>query len=252
MKIEKVNDYQIRCTLTREDLASRKLKISELAYGSKKAKMLFKDMMEMANFEYGFEADNIPLMIEAIPVNSECIVLIITKVEDPEELDTRFSKFAPGIQEIDEDDDFIEDEEDEEDRTDDFSSRLSELYKRFKDAVSDEEKASSDAKGSLEPRYEGMAFSFGDFTTLSCVCDEIDWYFEGTSTLYRNNDKGEFLLVLKRGKMDVADFVVVCNYASEYGNPAKGASISGAFLNEHFETIITEDAVHTIAELEYM
>ena len=30
MKIEKVNENQIRCTLTREDLASRELKISEL------------------------------------------------------------------------------------------------------------------------------------------------------------------------------------------------------------------------------
>ena len=33
MKIEKVNDHQIRCTLTKADLADRELKISELAYG---------------------------------------------------------------------------------------------------------------------------------------------------------------------------------------------------------------------------
>ena len=108
MKIEKVNDHQIRCTLTREDLASRRLKMSELAYGSDKARDLFKDMMEKASIEYGFEAGNIPLMIEAIPVSGECIVLVITKVEDPEELDTRFSKFAPGI---DEDDDSEDDTE---------------------------------------------------------------------------------------------------------------------------------------------
>ena len=95
MKIEKVNENQIRCTLTREDLASRELKISELAYGTEKAKSLFRDMMQQANFEFGFEAEDIPLMIEAIPLNADCIVLIITKVEDPDELDTRFSKFAP-------------------------------------------------------------------------------------------------------------------------------------------------------------
>ena len=97
MKIEKVNDHQIRCTLTREDLADRELKISELAYGTEKAKNLFRDMMQQASFEFGFEAEDIPLMIETIPLNSECIVLIITKVEDPEELDTRFSKFAPSV-----------------------------------------------------------------------------------------------------------------------------------------------------------
>ena len=45
MKIEKVNDHQIRCTLTKADLADRELKISELAYGTEKAKSLFRDMM---------------------------------------------------------------------------------------------------------------------------------------------------------------------------------------------------------------
>ena len=95
MKIEKINENQIRCTLTREDLELHQIQISELAYGSDKAKKLFRDMMEQAHLQFGFEADNIPLMIEAIPVTSDSIILIITKVEDPEELDTRFSKFTP-------------------------------------------------------------------------------------------------------------------------------------------------------------
>lgn len=63
MKIEKVNDNQIRCTLTREDLAERQIKLSELAYGTEKAKLLFRDMMQQAAYEFGFEADDIPLMI---------------------------------------------------------------------------------------------------------------------------------------------------------------------------------------------
>lgn len=103
MKIEKINDRQIRCTLTREDLASRELKLSELAYGSDKAKALFQDMMQLAARDFGFEADNIPLMIEAIPVSMDTIVLIITKVEDPDELDTRFAKFTPEDSEPDDD-----------------------------------------------------------------------------------------------------------------------------------------------------
>ena len=106
MKIEKVNENQIRCTLTREDLADRELKISELAYGTEKAKNLFRDMMQQASFECGFEAEDIPLMIEAIPVSPECLILVITKVDDPEELDTRFSRFTrPSDMEDEEDED---------------------------------------------------------------------------------------------------------------------------------------------------
>ena len=37
MKIEKVNDHQIRCTLTKSDLADRELKISQLALRKPKA-----------------------------------------------------------------------------------------------------------------------------------------------------------------------------------------------------------------------
>lgn len=94
MKIEKLNDNQIRCTLGKKDLADRNLKVSELAYGSDKARELFRDMMQQASYEFGFEAEDIPLMIEAIPVSADCIVLIVTKVDEPEELDTRFSRFS--------------------------------------------------------------------------------------------------------------------------------------------------------------
>ena len=96
MKIEKISDTQIRCTLNKNDLADRHLRISELAYGSDKAKALFRDMMQQASAELGFDADNIPLMIEAIPVSADCLILVITKVEDPDELDTRFSNFTPA------------------------------------------------------------------------------------------------------------------------------------------------------------
>lgn len=68
-----------------------------MAYGTEKAKMLFRDMMQQAAYEFGFEADDIPLMIEAIPLSADTIILVITKVEYPEELDTRFPSFLIRI-----------------------------------------------------------------------------------------------------------------------------------------------------------
>ena len=56
MKIEKINDNQIRCTLTRDDLAQRQLKLSELAYGSEKAKSLSSEKLQQAASEFGIEA----------------------------------------------------------------------------------------------------------------------------------------------------------------------------------------------------
>ena len=95
MKIERINDNQIRCTLTSFDLSARNINLMELAYGTEKARKLFREMIQKASNDVGFEAEDIPLMVEAIPLPGESIMLVITKIEDPEELDTRFSKFSP-------------------------------------------------------------------------------------------------------------------------------------------------------------
>ena len=86
MKIEKINDNQIRCTLSKEDLADRNIKLSELAYGTGKTRELFQDMMQQANDDFGFEVNDIPLMVEAIPVSPETIVLVITILPKPKNI----------------------------------------------------------------------------------------------------------------------------------------------------------------------
>ena len=49
--------------------------------------------MQQANDDFGFEVNDIPLMVEAIPVSPETIVLVITKVENPSETEEHLSKF---------------------------------------------------------------------------------------------------------------------------------------------------------------
>ena len=96
MKIEKINDSQIRCILTKSELEKRDLKLSEISYGSAKVKKLFQDMMLLADVQCGFKADDLPLAIEVTPFR-DYAAITVTKVEDPEELDTRYSRFAPGV-----------------------------------------------------------------------------------------------------------------------------------------------------------
>lgn len=94
MKIEKLNDKQIKIFLNHNDLEERNIKISELAYGSEKAQVLFKDMMEKATQECGFYVDTNRFIIEAIPYSSDSIVLIITKLSEDEDLLDRLSAYT--------------------------------------------------------------------------------------------------------------------------------------------------------------
>ena len=60
MKIERISDNQIRCTLNKEDLKGKETLLNELAFGSDKAKGLFRELMKKASAELGFETNDIP------------------------------------------------------------------------------------------------------------------------------------------------------------------------------------------------
>jgi adapter protein MecA 1/2 len=262
MKIEKVNDHQIRCTLTREDLADRELKLSELAYGTEKAKDLFRDMMQQASFEFGFEAEDIPLMIEAIPLNSECIVLIITKVEDPDELDTRFSKFAPSVHEDDNTLDEVLDTiaEGADDVLDLFkkiqngksASTISEADASVKDAGAQGSRSSfkkalqkklSDQNTSTEMTRIYSFTSLREVTGLSHV---LSGFYNGANSLYKQKE-GSYILVLSKSRHTPVEFNKICNILSEYGTCIKSVPASEAYLEEHFEPIVKNTALQSLS-----
>lgn len=259
MKIEKVNDHQIRCTLTREDLADRELKISELAYGTEKAKNLFRDMMQQASFEFGFEAEDIPLMIEAIPLNSECIVLIITKVEDPEELDTRFSKFAPSVHDGDEDLDEMIDNLSE--GADDVLDLFKKIHDgKFADALEKADSAPSEAtkekkssgKQTSESKEEQelvRIFSFDSLHTVGRISRILVNCYNEDNSLYKNESTKRYVLVISKGKHSPAEFNKICNVLSEYGTAEKYASASEAYLEEHFNPVIKGNALQSLSQI---
>lgn len=263
MKIEKVNDHQIRCTLTREDLADRELKLSELAYGTEKAKDLFRDMMQQASFEFGFEAEDIPLMIEAIPLNSECIVLIITKVEDPDELDTRFSKFAPSVHQ---DDNALDDVLDS---ISDGADAVLDLFKKIQngrtaDSMETAESSAADAgsteevkrsfKNALQKKLSDTSvpteltkiFSFASLREATAVSHVLCGFYSGSNSLYKQPN-GSFLLVVSKSSHSPVEFNKVCNILSEYGSCIKSVSASEAYLEEHFEPVIKNTALQSLS-----
>ena len=209
MKIEKLNDNQIRCTLTRADLVDRQIKLSELICGGEKAKSLFQDMMHQASDEFGFEADDTPLMIEAIPSASDSIVLIITKVDDPEALDSKFSKFGtiPTIS----------------------GSKKKE----------EEEEDSSGIR----------LFSFANIDCVIHASHLLTDSFKSASTLYKDTPNNVYLLALAQGDYTVPEFNKICNMFSEYGAAEKSTCAILAYLEEHCEIIVATDAVAQLASI---
>lgn len=261
MKMERISDNQIRCTLNKEDLLDRQLRISELAYGSDKAKELFREMMQQASYELGFEAEDIPLMIEAIPVSSECLVLIITKVEDPDELDTRFSKFSS-------DSDLDEFEYDLEDDEDSFPDEpiptLSEVTETSKDADTDKPFvplsnaiAPHNVIQKEQPKQANVApvsntiriFSFHALEEIIDLASKIHILYHGANSLYKDTAKEQYYLILSKDDHTLDEFNRICNMASEFGKMERSNYGTLAYYEEHFDLITKSNAIGVLYNL---
>ena len=250
MKIEKVNENQIRCTLTREDLANRQIRLSELAYGSEKAKMLFRDMIQQANNEFGFEVNDIPLMVEAIPASADSIILVITKVEYPEELDTRFSKFS------DPDEDMLY--EDEAPSLPPLPTQGADdilgLFKKLKDG---QEQAASEA-ASKKPETDipvralpdlTKMFEFKQMEQVEKLAKVLSDYYQGENDLYKNSDTNRFYLMVHKSMHTPEEFNKVCNVICEYALQKNYNDAIGAYFAEHEKAIIKGNALQILAQL---
>ena len=249
MKIEKINDNQIRCTLTKEDLATREIKISELAYGTDKAKSLFRDMMQQAAYEFGFEANDIPLMIEAIPLSSDSIILIITKVEDPDELDTRFAKFAPsdGEGSLSDEDSPIPSKL--EGGMTSWAS-LTKSGKRRKRWLKKKPAQANAAQSTEETPFNlTRLYKFPDLDCVIRASHVLQPVYHGENSLYKDETARQYHLIISKSEHSPEEFNKICNILSEYGTNHKFSAPMGAFYAEHMECLISNQALQKLALL---
>lgn len=263
MKIEKVNENQICCTLTREDLENRQIKISELAYGSEKAKMLFRDMIQQANSEFGFEANDIPLMVEAIPMAADSIILLITKVEYPEELDTRFSQFSDYDEE-----DYPElmnlEETIPEQGADDILGIFQKMHKESLDEITKASESLNHSSESVNISVDGhkqkeaepevltdlvKIFEIQDMRQVERLSNVLCGFYMGENSLYKDEHKNCYELFLHKSNHTPVEFNKICNIACEYATQKSYSPALLAYYEEHGNVILANDALQVIKTL---
>lgn len=223
MKIELINNNQIKCFLSKSDLVTREIKVSELAYGTEKAQELFRDMMSKANDEYGFDADNVPLMIEAVPLSTDSIMLIITKVDNPDEFEDKFSNLP--------------------------STEVKKFTKRSLETTKDTEKTLESTKDEAGNIKAFMVYQFNDFDTISNIASKLIQYPIHNSTLYFNKSDNKYYLSIISNSIKRDQIKVLRGQISEYSEQVICKKTILSYYDEHYETIIKDKAIKVLVSI---
>ena len=263
MHIEKISDNQIKCTLTQTDLAARQLSLKELAYGTDKVRSLFNEMIDQANRDFGFTTDDMPLMVEAVPISKDSIMLVITRIDNADELDTRFSRFSTELS--------AEEDQAAGQTPPAGDDDILDAYKIFKEMAQelgvsgadtgkspDADTASADmgadqtslqtdkGSGQAAPINLVRIFSYRDLDDVLQTARVLHSYYNGINSLYKDQADGTYYLVLRQSHHTPEEFNKTCNLASEYGAREQGGSAREAFFREHYKLIVSQTALQRL------
>lgn len=206
MRMERINDRQVRCLITAQDLQQRKLMLRELKYGSRETSELFREILTRATTEYGFNEDELPVMIEAVPLSASELLIILSAVEDAEELDPHFARFAEPPQE--------------------------------KEQASEQETFYQPEENARPVPV--CLVRFQDIDECVRFCRSIAASFKGRSRLYKTAEYGLLLALIRPETMSGTDFFNFLNGVLEYADLVENSPVIYAYLNEHATPVMEE------------
>ncbi len=167
MKIERISENQLKLTLTKDDLKERDIKLEDLITPSEKTQKLFRDIMEQALDEEDFVAENTPLMVEAVPMGTEGIMIIVTKVSNKD------SKSPADL------------------------LQQAQETRRWKKKPMDTMEHTEDKNADI------LIYSFPQLDDIISVSLRLDSRFQGESSVYQKD--GRYFLVLQKAAAEESD-----------------------------------------------
>ena len=213
MKIERISENQLKLTLTKDDLKERDIKLEDLITPSEKTQKLFRDIMEQALDEEDFVSENTPLMVEAVPMGTEGIMIIVTKVNNKDGKNKGPADMLHQAQET------------------------RRWKKKPLDTLEHAEEKNSDI----------LIYSFPELDDVIRVSIRLDGCFKGESAVYKNENK--YFLVLQgdtyTAEESSADLELILK---EYGQKHVSTPLAKYYLLEHGDTIIANKAVKALAK----
>lgn len=225
MKIERINDSQMKFMLTKTDLDKRSLDISDLAYGSIKTQELFQDIIDTACKEFSFNMEDTPLMIDAVPTSKTSIMIILTKVSNP----VTYQEAEGGFKKVNENSGFMP------------------LAPKNISSNAEEKDLNKNKRILKNSSSRNMIFAFASLDEITNVSKRIK-NMTLESSLYKYND--EYLLNITFGKEIGESIQYIENIISEYGDKLLGAEeLKIAYLKEKGNMLIKKNAVSVMANL---
>ena len=147
--------------------------------------------------------------------------------------------------------------------TDVFSDGADEVLNMLRKMSSAEQSPESDKTASAASKPDSQTdpgkaavkqiscqlFSFASLSDVTRLAHVASPSYQGANSLYKNEANNSYLLLISSAGQKASDFNRVCNLISEYGRPERSVVSARAYLEEHFEPLIKDNALSALAQI---
>lgn len=222
MKFKKVNETTVNCIITPEDLKENGIGLDDLFDRKKEAvEFIRRIIMQAANTgQLNLQNEYTSMKIAVLPDHS----VSLTLSQDPIE--------SKAIQEAKE-----------------KARRLSGKGSGISVAGSHIPISGGARSGNSTDNGDAFVYRFSSIREMAGCCAILAAGTPMDSSLYRESESGIYALLLERNEQSDASFESLVLCVNEFGRMLGNDAATLAYLKEHAECILKENAVQSIAEL---
>ena len=239
MKVEMINQNQMRVVFKAQDLKDRNINTSDMfSQNNNKVQELFREITAVLQDEYDFTTFGTPLMFEAT-MTQGIFSVVVTRVAGS-------------------------DENNEEDIVDTKESLMNDFYNLMKHmpmsggiTMADLEqdyvappKPKRNIKRAKRPSGEYVVFSFKNIDETATAASFVEDSYIGSSRLFKMN--GKYMLLLQNRGHDVQSTKRFEKKLGEFGQRETTSQITLSQMKERGEVVIANDAVRKLKDYSQM
>lgn len=247
MEFERIGNHMIQCHISVEEMDEYGLRIEDFFTNQEKSRDFLEQLVEHAEEEVGYEADSGMVSMQLMRLPDDSLVITFSEKGD-EGLQNMLNQLQNLAGMLDENfgrNLLVEQELAETGATNEIISPGKASETGSAEKTGKQDKKTDEAK---KRHSNPKLFCFNNFDAVESFAFNVELQKSIPSRLYKDKKTGNYYLLLKKGKLRLEEYQMLCEEILEYADHQLRQPFAEQYCKEHFQCVLSKHALRTLKD----
>lgn len=251
MEFQRLGKNTVQCHLTMEEVGEYGMDVNDLFNDQDKSRDFLEHLMERAEEEVGYEVDGSMISMQLMKLPDDSVVITFSDRSDDSiqgmlsHIQNMVGMIEGGIVEPAAEEETGASEE--QISVSDFIQGLQDKVDQHRETVSGTVPGGQTSGSGKKNPDTARLFRFQSLSAVEEFAQSVSIEKNIPSRLYKDEDRGDWYLFIKKGKLRLEEYQKFCQRITEFaGNISR--PFAEQYCKEHFRLVIGKQAIKTLRE----